>query len=275
MVKTCGVPAPSREDALVTAASERAGEIVTALSQLSPAELAAPSRLGGWSRLTITCHLRYGAEALAAMTRDARAGRPASYYPEGRVRQRPATLVPRHGERPEQVVATLGSASRLLHQDWSKMRAWEWNGAIAEPPGNVDLGPLPLGSLPLLRLTEVEVHGTDLGLGLDEWSETFIAAALPFRLDWLNVRRANHRPVDEAVEGEWLLAPEGGPTYLVSVHGSRVEARPRDEGTGARSRIRGTRRDILSLLLGRPTEGLAFEGDVELAQSFGRVFPGP
>ncbi len=53
---------------------------------------------------TIACHLRYGVGTLAPMTEAALRGSLVAFYPEGRARQRPATLVPRPGEPPHQAV---------------------------------------------------------------------------------------------------------------------------------------------------------------------------
>src|SRR5205085_10927089 len=117
-------------------------------------------------------------------------------------------------------------ASAELHAAWSTLDDAQWDLAVVEPEGKTDLGPLTLARLPLLRLTEVEVHGSDLDVGLDDWSATFVRAALPFRLDWLNARRTNHRAVNEGVQGSWLLRSTDGPTYLVTVKGVSVESRP-------------------------------------------------
>src|SRR5207302_7789085 len=86
--------------------------------QLHESALLAPSGLDGWSRLTIACHLRYGAQALSAMTAAALEGRPASYYPDGSGRHRPRTLVPLEGETTAGVVDSLHHHSDELHQLW-------------------------------------------------------------------------------------------------------------------------------------------------------------
>jgi hypothetical protein len=59
----------SSSRAVVAAIEQRTRQIVGSLGDLGERALRAPSRLDGWSRLTIACHLRYGAEALALMTR--------------------------------------------------------------------------------------------------------------------------------------------------------------------------------------------------------------
>ena len=141
------------------------------------------------------------------MTRSALRSVPVAYYPEGREVQRPLTLVPHPGESAQDVVESLTLLSDGLDKEWSALDLAAWDLEVVEPKDNPDLGPIRLGRLPLLRLTEVEVHGTDLGLNLGDWSELFIGTVLPMRLEWLNIRRANHRAFDTGLEGS--LAPRG------------------------------------------------------------------
>lgn len=236
-------------------------EVVAALLG---ADLDVASLLPGWSRLTIACHLRYGAEALRWMTDDALGGRPTSYYPDGRAAQRPATLVVRPGESGPEVVASLADASRRLHELWRGVH--DWQVAVIEPPDNPDLGSIPLERLALARLTEVEVHGTDLGLDLGPWSDVLVRHVLPMRLDWLNTRRSNHRDVDTSIRASWLLvATDMEVSQVVTVDGPSVVSRPGDE---ADTRIVGTAAELLALLLGRAPSGFA-------PPDFALAFPGP
>jgi uncharacterized protein (TIGR03083 family) len=241
---------------------ERATEGV--VSALEATDLDAPSLLSGWSRVTIACHLRYGAEALRWMTEDALGGRPTSYYPEGRAAQRPTTLVPRRGESSAEVVASLRETSGLLHATWRGVE--DWTVPVVEPPDNPDLGPVELRRLALARLTEVEVHGTDLGVGFGPWSEMFVRSVLPMRLDWLNCRRSYHRDVDTSIRASWLLvATDMAISQVVAVDGPTVVSRP---GDSAEVTIRGTGAELLALLLGRAPAGFA-------PDDFNRALPGP
>ena len=166
--------------------------------------------------------------------------------------------------------------SEQLHAMWSSLDPGAQSVNVSEPPGNADLGPVPLGRLPLLRLTEVEVHGTDLGLNLDEWSNVFISTALPMRLEWLNTRRANHKAFDTDPEGSWLLVATDGPTYRVSLNGSKVESLPASAESPARAVLEATSRDLLALLLGRAFHRPpVITGDVAFGRTFPRTFPGP
>jgi uncharacterized protein (TIGR03083 family) len=261
---------------LVTATGVRTAAIVEALSLLDEETLGEPSELPGWSRLTIACHLRYGAEALCRMTGAAIAGEPTAYYPDRREAQRSETLSPLPTESPLDVVASLGEHSTALERAWRGVDDQTWGIDVVEPPDNPDLGTIELSRLPLLRLTEVEVHGTDLGLGLDDWSDLFVRVALPTRLNWFNTRRTNHRGSDSDLDGSWLLVATDGPVYKITVKGTKVESRPAESTASARAVIEASGRDVLALMLGRRLHREPdLRGDIEFAEAFRLAFPGP
>lgn len=261
---------------ILEAIDQRSQGIARSLRALDDEELHQGSELPEWSRLTIACHLRFGAEALIRLTRSATEGVPAAYYPEGREGQRPGTLVPNLDESPHDVVESLSRLNDALIRHWSSLDPTDWDRPVVEPPDNPDLGPLPLRALSLLRLTEVEVHGGDLGLDLADWDTIFVKMVLPMRLAWLNVRRANHRAFDAELEGSWLLVATDGPTYEVIVGGEKVTSRSASAGTQARAVIAASSRDLLALLLGRtPQKPPVISGDIEFGRSFSLAFPGP
>jgi hypothetical protein len=210
------------------------------------------------------------------MTAAGISGERVAYYPDGRVSQRPRTLEPAPGEDPLGVVESLRDVSVELDHVWDNLDDRGWEQEVIEPDDNPDLGTVPVFGLPLLRLTEVEVHGTDLGLGLDDWSDLFVRAALPSRLRRLGVRRTNHRDFDRSLQGTWLLVATDGPTYLVSVSGDDVESQPADPTTPATAVIEASCRDLLAILLGRSfTDPPQIRGDVEFGRAFPTAFPGP
>jgi len=261
---------------LDSAVAGRTAEIVAALRTQDDAALLGPSELPEWSVLTIACHLRYGAATLRRMTEGALSGDPVAFYPEGREGQRPGTLTPDEGEGPLDVIDSLAHHSDELHRRWSTLGAGEWNRQLIEPPGKPDLGPMGLHQLPVLRSTEVEVHGSDLGLGLSDWGGLFVRTALPARLDRLNVRRTNHRPFDASIQGSWLLVATDGPSYLVTVRGTEVESVPAPPATPATAAIEASSRDLLALLLGRAFLRVPrITGDTEFGAAFSAAFPGP
>jgi uncharacterized protein (TIGR03083 family) len=261
---------------IVGAISERSVSIGDALSDLSTEALLEPSLLPGWTRLTVACHLRYGAEALLRITQAAGTGEPSASYPQGRAVQRAATLEPHPSEDPQEVIASLCVLNRELDEMWDVLDAPTWHRVIVEPEDNPDLGTIPLLGFPMLRLTEVEVHGSDLDLGLDDWSEVFVTAALPARVHRLSIRRTNHRTFDRSLQGSWLLVAVDGPSFIVVVSGDEVTSSLAAPDSQATAVIEATSRDLLALLLGRPlVQTPDIRGDFDLAQAFQAAFPGP
>jgi hypothetical protein len=210
------------------------------------------------------------------MTADALAGVETSFYPGGRSDQRPGTLEPGLGEGPDQVVDSLEVKSARLHNSWARLSETEWATPICEPPDNPDLGETTVAELALLRLTEVEVHGCDLDLGLGDWSDVFVTNALRFRIGQLCSRRSKKRAAVSGVEGSWMLAATDGPSWRISLRGEEVTCEPVDGPAPADAVIEATSRDLLALLLGRPLkDGLVERGDTRFAAEFSRAFPGP
>ncbi len=261
---------------VAAAVSVRQSEIDRALAELDERRLRDPSHLPGWDRLTIACHLRFGAQASERMTTEALAGAPTAFYPEGRSHQRDATLRPDDGESPTNVVSSLAEVADRLGQLWTKLDDNEWATEVREPADNRDLGTITLWTLALLRLTEVEVHGHDLDLHLSPWSATFVEAALPTRLAWLPTRRSNHRAAGHSIDGSWALAANDGPTFRVTARGADVKvdavsATPKVDAT-----IAGTAAELLAFILGRaPLDALEVRGDQTHAANFLEAFPAP
>lgn len=244
---------------------------VEALAQLGDDDLLRPSELPDWSVLTIACHLRYGASALLQMTDDALAGRPASYYPDGRATQRPGTLHPADGETPRDVVRSMAAAGEALQRRWETLSDADWATDAVEPEDNPDLGAQPLAALPLFRLTEVEVHSTDLGVGIPDWDEAFAITTLPMRIQRLHGRR----PTSEVPEGTtWRLAtPEDA--YRVTIEDGAASTAIDPSLDPVDAEVRATPRDLVALLLGRACKQPAlWSGNEDVGRSFSILFPG-
>ena len=257
---------------IAEAVASRHHELAGVLEATQPDIVSADSQLPGWSQLNIVCHLRYGAQASHRMTSDALAGRPTAFYPGGRSAQRPSTLHPGPQQSPADVVQSLIEASAALDELWAQIPPGAWEGTtVCEPEDNPDIGPVTLLQLAILRLTEVEVHGTDLDLGLCDWSDPFIDAALPMRIAWLPRR---HTP-SQAPSGSWNLVATDGPSFNVAVSQGVVSASP-GKADQADATISGTKAGLLGLLLGRvDVADLTIAGDEAAARRFATMFPPP
>lgn len=273
---TAAMSSERKEQAIIRAINRRHIEAVEAVGKLTDEELRADSLLPGWDRLTIVCHLRYGAQATLWMTEDVLAGRNTSFYPEGRERQRPRTLEPQSDESAHQVVSSLADACDDLDRRFRELSTREWSRCIEASDGAGSLAGLTLSDLALLRLTEVEVHGTDLDLDLSEWSTTFVTAALPFRLGWLTTHRSNHKPAKTSITGAWVIVAREGQTFTVSAKGDQVEFFPSEVLGNPSCKIEANSIDLVAFILGRkPLDELDVSGDRELAGQFLSAFPPP
>lgn len=257
---------------IAAAVAARHRELSNVLEAADPGTLLEASELPGWSRLTIVCHLRYGAQASERMPSDALAGLPTGFYPDGRSAQRPPTLQPGPDENAADVVQSFRECSAMLDEYWAQIspEAWETT-TIHEPQDNPDIGSITLMQLAILRLTEVEVHGTDLDLRLSDWGNTFVDTALPMRIAWLTGRRFP----SQASLCSWNLVATDGPSFNVAVsHGAASASH--SEAFQADVTISGSKADLLGLLLGRVAiADLTITGDETAARRFATTFPPP
>ena len=214
-----------RAPELARASGERTQGLLAMLRKLDEAGLEGPSELPGWTRLTIVCHLRYGTRALRRMTLDAVAGRETSYYPQGRARQRPTTLLPAPHERPTDVLDDWQSAGAKLDRTWSSLDDTQWSTEVVEPAENPDLGTRhprmarPCAphrgrcsrNRPRHRRTRLELHAR---------------RSRPSRLGWPGSRLGEPiigRSTDRSVAPGCCTRPDG-PRWLVTVEDDLVES---------------------------------------------------
>jgi maleylpyruvate isomerase len=262
--------------AIAAAIAARQADIVSAFGNLAEDEWRGPSHLPDWSRLTVLCHIRYGAEAINRLITAALAGEPALFYPGGRLEQRPATLLPAEGEEPHNVLESFAHNSAALDATLGRLTEADWSVESREPAGIVDLGPQTVEQLAILRLTEVDVHAVDLDVGITHWTDTFVRVGLPLRFDRLATRLANQRPINTEHAGTWLLRTIEGEGWTVTIDGNRSHVQRADYDSRADASITASARDLLALLLGRPLETEAvYAGDIAFAAAFTQAFPGP
>ena len=211
------------------------------------------------------------------MTRATLDGQPTTFYPEGRTTQRPKTLRPVPGESSRQVVESLATHSAELADVWAGISLDEWERPVVESRDVGELRPMPLtiSDLALLRLTEVEVHGTDLDIGLSRWSTEFVDAALARRISWLGRRTPPKLDESAPFPMTWLFASTDGPTYLVRIdQAGQTTADAAAFEAPAQHRIQGPRRELLAVVLGRRASHDLY-ADAAAISSFQATFPGP
>ncbi len=245
----------------------RSAEICDALDRLGDS-LETPSALPEWSRLTLACHLRYGAQTTRRMIEATLDGRQSAFYPAGRDAQRESTLRPALGEAPLRVLTSLRDACVELDDVLAGVAEAEWSLHV-EPSTDGDLGAIALSDLLTLRLTEVEVHGTDLNLGLEPWADVFGRAALEQRL-----ARARFEAIVGAVPiAVESVAPDVG-TWVVRID---ADGKASVSPTGpAEATVTATANDHVAMLLGRtPATAPDVAGDREAAAVYRGRIVGP
>jgi maleylpyruvate isomerase len=128
-------------------------------AKLDDATVAQPSLLSGWDRAMVLTHLAANAAGLRRVVEAARRGEVGEFYPGGRAardaeieagRGRPALeLEGRLREASEQAMASLLAAPDEV-----------WTAPAVHP-----IGEMPVGTMVVARLREVEVHHVDLDVG--------------------------------------------------------------------------------------------------------------
>lgn len=248
---------------------ERSGQICAAAEHAGGNDLHAPTELPGWDRLTLLCHLRYGAHTTRQMISATIESRPSAYYPGGRGLQREHTLQPERGESPHHVLPALREECEALHAVCLGLGEEAWQRRVIEPEPGAGLGPVTLAELMLLRLTEVQVHGGDLGLGLSPWSPAFGPAVLAQRASRLVLASS------ASLRGRLRLLPVDAGDLLIAVRGAEVTVETHGANEADAS-LSATANDLVAVLMGRsPSTSPEVQGDQTLAADFIAAVVGP
>ena len=152
------------------------GELDTATQRLldearllSAADLRAPSLLPGWSRAHVLAHLARGADATRSLLAGARSGRHQPAY-RGYA-ERDAAIDRSAAARAEDLVADLADSAVALRTVARRLPGPAWRYQVQGLGGDR----FPAGELLVRRLTEVELHHCDLGIGYGpgQWLAAF------------------------------------------------------------------------------------------------------
>jgi len=182
----------------------------TSVERLPDADLAAMTRLPGWSRRHVVAHVGLNAEALRRLVRWARTGEPTPMYasPEQRAREiEDAATWPAHRLR-----RFVADTATLLAADLDDLPDDRWTTEVVTAQGRT----VAATEIPWMRTREVAVHAVDLGAGADfeDLPEELCAALVT---DIVRLRSARGR--DAALElrsGDhvWSGSGAGPPTQI-------------------------------------------------------------
>jgi len=121
-------------------------------------DVAAPSRLPGWTRGHVLAHLRQSGDGHAAMLEAAERGEVGVQYPGGPAGRAAAIDADAGLDAPRQV--------ELLHRSIERLEA-AWASSSWDGVGEASAGRIRIAELPFMRLREVEVHHVDLDIGYE------------------------------------------------------------------------------------------------------------
>ncbi|MPZ93680.1 MAG: maleylpyruvate isomerase family mycothiol-dependent enzyme [Propionibacteriales bacterium] len=159
--------------------------LLAALSDLTDADVAAPSLLPGWTRGHVLTHIARNADALGNLLTWARTGDRTPMYPSRAVRN--ADIEAGAGRSAAAQRDDIARAHTRFLQTAEELDDAAWQHQVVW--GAEDRGG-PAAQVPTLRVTEVELHHTDLGLGhaFVEWPCELVKQALPYAAENLDER---------------------------------------------------------------------------------------
>lgn len=210
--------------AAVTDATDR---LVAAVGKLDDDAVRAPSRLPGWSRGHVLAHVARNADALVNVLTSAHTGETVPMYVSAEARD---ADIEAGAARPlgEQLEDLTASASRFNHAA-ELLTPDQWQRTVELRNGVTDLA----ARVPFRRLTEVELHHVDLGIG--------------YEIDDLPAGFAD--PYLEYVAGERFAGRADVPPLLITTTDGRGWRTGREEGEP--TPVTGSPRALLGWLTGR------------------------
>ena len=181
--------------------------VVRAVDELADDEWGAPSLLPGWSRAHVVAHLALNAEGLARCLRgvvaDHSDDEPRTMYDSDEQRDSDISDLAASGppsirDRLLAAVTTFDHAAGAVPDDL-------WDTRVERTPGGRTMR---AGSLPGMRIRELEIHRVDLGVGYTtaDWSPAFSTLLLDAMAKRLRpAAQVTIRPLD--VDGTWVIGP--------------------------------------------------------------------
>jgi maleylpyruvate isomerase len=203
---------------LLTRVEDAQQRLNATVAKLTDADAAAPSLLPGWTRGHVLSHLARNADGLASLLRWARTGEQTPMYPSQEARD--SAIEAGAGRPAAELAADVRESAAALAAEAARMPDDAWTAQVRRTPTG---DPFPASAVPLMRLTEVEIHHVDLaaGYGYRDWPREFVTDTLPAVAESFR-EREDAPPVRLTVTGEsqtYLLGPAGAASP-VHVHGA-------------------------------------------------------
>lgn len=239
-----------QHEQLLTRVEDAQRRLNVTVAGLGDRDAAAPSLLPGWTRGHVLTHLARNADGLAGLLRWARTGEQSPMYPSQEARN--SDIEAGAGRPAAELAADVRESATALAAEAARMPDDAWSVRVRRTPSGE---PFPASAVPMMRLTEAEIHHVDLaaGYGYRDWPREFVADILPAVAEYFR-ERGDTPPIRLTVTGEsqtYLLGPAGAPSPL---------------------EVRGAADNVLAWLLGRHTgEGLEVQpgSSLPVLPSFG------
>ncbi|HLK79403.1 MAG TPA: maleylpyruvate isomerase N-terminal domain-containing protein [Streptosporangiaceae bacterium] len=164
--------------------------LLDAARVLPEPDLRAPSLLPGWSRAHVLAHVARNADAMRNLLIGARVGQHRPAYASAQARE--DEIETSAAQAPRDLMTDLADSAMALRTMIRQLPAEAWSFGVQM----LDSGPFPAADLLTRRLTEVELHHCDLGIGYDaaKWPASFVQAQLPEPMRSQRAERMNYPP---------------------------------------------------------------------------------
>jgi maleylpyruvate isomerase len=161
--------------------------LLAALAELTDGQVGQPSLLPGWTVGHTLSHIALNAEAFVRVAKGLAVGEVgSSMYPTSESRDE-AIEAGAHRSAAE-IVAHCQASNAEFVAIWATLTAEQLAGQANRTPGTPTF---PATNIPLARLREIEVHGSDTGLPtltIADWSSAYVDLDLPLQLATVSTR---------------------------------------------------------------------------------------
>lgn len=157
------------------ALADATARLLDTVDSLADDRFAEPSLLPGWSIGHVVAHLALNAEAITQVLQAVAGGQTTTMYADDATRD--ADIESLGGEDPEELRTRLSVSATFLAEQIAVLDPRDDDTEFERTPGGYVLR---VGTMPFLRVREVEIHHADLGVGFThrDWPEEFVVRLL-------------------------------------------------------------------------------------------------